>query len=142
MPQSKRAEMSAIPQAIIAEFCPLAEAAMLLGKNDGHLRRMCGQQLQAQGFAIIHENQWYIRRAWNPEKLSADPRHREPNLSAFTKEQIGGAYARRAIVLEFRQKRIKDGPIAQWFWGWLEEKARQYPNVGASRSQAYRWDDD
>lgn len=126
------------------EWISLPEAAPLLQKDEGHLRRTCAQKWEGQGLAMRLASPagstWYIARRVDA-CLHAGPlgeRNQLPDLRGYTDGQRRGAFARVACVEHFRCARSTDGP------GWVDRAVAflsdRYPDLRISRRTLFNWD--
>lgn len=113
----------------------LADAALLLGKDPGHLSRLCNSTLRAQGLAFLlpppegGPARWWVHRDYDPRlmpgKAGAD--WCEPDLGGYTLRQRTQALARRACVQRFRDlRRGAPGAVRDWLPRLIAELSAQF----------------
>lgn len=129
-------------------FIPAVEAAGLLGVHIDSLTRRCRAELAGRGLAMHAappgggQPKWYIRRDFDA-RLAPKPigqLYQEPDLSIFTEKQQHIALQRRACVERFaRAMASQSGKVQDWLPGLVQQLRDEFPELGLSRSQLYRW---
>lgn len=87
---------------------PLAQAAALMGLDEGHLRRVCAEQYAPAGLAEKRDGEWWIARRVDPKLSGLETRDArdlrqiaEAETAGTSKRHIAVARARREVVLGF-----------------------------------------
>lgn len=132
-----------------SQWIAASEAARLLGMHEGHLRRICGEQLHASGMAIYaaplggNKARWWISRKYDVRLTGGitSERHQVTNLDQFSRAQVDTAWARAACVDRLREARqTMPGLMRDWLPALLAELRKAHPKLKISRGTLFRWD--
>jgi transposase InsO family protein len=144
---------SLTPQASPA-WVPLDEAARLMGKSEGHMRRLC-QRLADRGLARKAGSAWSLSVAASPRLLrrsveavllvggasdGLEGSAVTESLKAASSAKLADAKARASAVIEFRRWRSRDGvQLSRDLPGFLAAASQRH-GLALSRSRLYAWD--
>lgn len=135
--------VEADPAADPMRWIALADAARLLSRDAGHLRRLCRDQLEAQQLACNRDGGWFVARRFD-QRLApgrAGQAHQLPQeFDRCSKSQKDKALARRACVMAYRRARQTwRGPQSQWMSRLVAQLRQQYANIRISGTSLRRW---
>jgi len=130
------------------KWCPLNEAAELLGRNADALGRECRTKLvrlhlankatPAGGGAA----QWFVARRYDPRLMPgrAGEKHQLPDLDGYSKRQIDDAFARVQCVESFRDARATwPGNQSDWLPRLVKQLKAEHPGLKISEKSLRRW---
>lgn len=132
------------------QLIPLNEAAVILRKNKGQLRRLCAEKLMGRNMAVCvrppsgGKPKWFIDRRYNIAlaRGEAGKAHQSPSLVGYKPTQIAQANLRADCVASFRRARQTwKGAQKVWLPKLLDELAKEHPTLKISRSSLLRWYD-
>jgi transposase InsO family protein len=143
--------MSALPSLKLAssidltQCVALVEAAKLLGRTIDHLSRVCREELEVRGLAVLSaegggQPKWFIHRSYDPRLADPGFDFQEPDLAGYTLKQQDGARRRRLCVKAFRESRMHArGTVKDWLPKLIDDLQTRY-QMRISRAQLFDWD--
>mgnify|MGYP006275692631 FL=1 len=138
-----------------ADWLPVAQAAGILGINEGALRRKAAERLADAGLALFGKlpsgrDGWSIHRSYDKRLLEQSGPVEAADLDGFGSKQQRLAWARWDCLQRFREaKQTRSGPVSRWLPGFIEQLkvdvaqplAEKYGDkLKISRSALHDWD--
>lgn len=130
------------------QWIPIDEAARRLDVSEGHLRRVCANDLAGSRMAVHGRApeggnpKWWIWRQWD-QRLKSGPIglvRPADALAGYTAKQLRTARQREQCVIAFDQARASwTGAVDDWIDTLLDQLRGKYARLRISRSSLYNW---
>ena len=129
----------------------LDQAAKILGKSNGHLKRQCHDlarrslAMRAKGPDDQGQLRWWIKRDYSiklhDNALGLSSRIPDAFFTELTEDQRSQVLARVSCVKRYRAllTNNRSGPRAQWIGGLLTTLRTDFPEIKMSGRTLYRW---